>query len=156
MTETEITVTTNDPEDPEDLRIKSYGDHLWLRCPKTLRDHFDTKRKGVFEISPPCFEYVETETEISFTFIWGCDLLSLDTPLNTAGVEEHLWVKSIRGLKYIHPSREFNKVMRHKYPGLWTDQHFAHKWSDNGDVISLTISWDLTKYQPPEIEDTTE
>ena len=156
MTEDKITVTTNEPEEPEDLRIKSYEDHLWLRCPKALRDHFDNVRKGIFEISPPCFEWKEGDEKIEFTFKWGTDLLNLDTPLNTSDIEEHLWVKSIRGLKYIHPSREFNKVMRHKYPGLWAEQHFDHNWEDNDDVITLTISWDLTKYQPPESKDETE
>ena len=148
MTETEITVTTNEPEE---LRIKSYAQHLWLRCPESLRDHFDTERRGVFETAPPCFDYEEIEGKsISFTFRWGADMDNIDIPLNEHGVEEHLWVKSIRGLKYIHPSRTFNKIMRSKYPGLWEQQHFAHEWQDSGDVIKLRISWDLTKYTPPD------
>ena len=147
MTETNITITANEPE-PEELRIAAYSEHLWMRCPKSLRDHFDTNRKGVFEISPPCFKYEEIENEsISFTFRWGTDLMNVDIPLNSAGIEEHLWVPSLRGLKYIHPSRAFNKIMKHKYQGLWNQQHFKHEWLDNGDVISLTISWDLSKYE---------
>ena len=152
MTETTINVTTNESEE---LRIPAYQEHLWLRCPKTLREHFDNVRKGIFEISPPCFEWKVSDYKIEFMFKWGTDLLHLDTPLNTAGVEEHLWVKSIRGLKYIHPSREFNKIMKHGYPGLWMEQHFAHDWNDDGDVITLIISWDLTKYEPKTNEENT-
>lgn len=145
--ETEITVTT---KEQEDLRIDSYSQHCWFRPPEGLRNHFDTIRRGVFEIAPPCFEYEEIEgKEISFTFLWGTDLNNVDIPLNTNKVPEHLWVKSIKGLKYLHPSREFNKILRHKYPGLWESQHFTYEWSDNGDVIRLRISWDLSSYVKP-------
>jgi hypothetical protein len=150
MTE-EIIVTTSEPEE---LRIESYMPHCWFRVPKNLRDHFDINRKGVFEISPPCFEHEEIEGKsLSFTFKWGCDLNNVDSPLNENNISEHVWVKSIRGLKYLHPSRAFNKILRHKYPTLWETQHFSHKWNDNGDVISLTISWDLKTYIKPEEKD---
>lgn len=148
MTETTIDITTNKPEE---LRIPSYMEHCWMRCPKALRDHFDSERKGVFEISPPCFEHEEIEGEkLTFTFTWGCDLNNIDTPLNENDISEHVWVKSIRGLKYLHPSRVFNKILRHKYPGLWENQHFKHEWMDNGDTIRLRISWDLKTYTKPE------
>lgn len=144
--ETKITVTASDHEE---LRIKSSYEHLWLRPPKTLRDHFDTQRKGVFEIAPPCFEYEINDDRLSFTFKWGTDLNNIDTPLNDRGISEHLWVKSIKGLKYIHPSRKFNKIMKHQYEGLFEQQHFTHEWDDSGDIVSLTISWDLRNYTPP-------
>lgn len=145
MTKTTINVTTGEPEE---LRIDSYKDHLWFRPPVDLRNHFDTARRGVFEVSPPCFEWSETEEKLEFVFKWGTDLNNVDHPINENGIEEHLWVKSIRGLKYLHPSRAMNKIMRHKYPGLWMGQHFKHEWNDNGDVVTLRISWDLTKYDP--------
>lgn len=148
MTKTEITVTTNEAED---LRIESYNAHCWFRPPADLRNHFDTVRRGVFEIAPPCFEYEEIEGEkLSFSFLWGTDLNNVDVPLNTNGVSEYLWVKSIKGLKYLHPSREFNKILRHKYKDLWESQHFTHEWQDSGDMIKLRISWDLTEYIKPE------
>ena len=148
MTKTTINVTTGEPEESEDLRILSYSDHLWHRPPADLRDHFDTVRRGVFETAPPVFEHAEIEGDsISFTYKWGTDLNNIDIPINENLIEEHLWVKSIRGLKYLHPSRAFNKIMRRKYPGLWTQQHFKHEWSDSGDVVTLRISWDLTKYE---------
>lgn len=151
MTETNIEVTTN--ELPEELRIHAYREHLWFRVPETLRDHFDEKRRGVFEISAPCFEWEITNTRIEFIFKWGTDLMNIDVPLNIDGIEEHLWVPSLRGLKYLHPSRAFNKVMKHEYPELWMQQHFTHEWHDSGDVITLTISWDLSKYTKPEVGD---
>lgn len=150
--ETEIITMTNELED---LRIPAYSDHLWFRCPKTLRDHFDTKRKGVFEISPPCFNWNVMDKKIEFIFQWGTDFANIDTPLNSHDIEEHIWVPSLKGLKYLHPSRVFNKVMKHEYPGLWMNQHFNHEWEDSGDVITLTISWDLEKYEklePDEIK----
>lgn len=150
-TNTNINITTNESEE---LRIPSYSQHLWLRPPEDLRNHFDNARRGVFEIAPPLFEYEEIESKkLSFTFLWGTDLMNVDIPINSAGVEEHLWVKSIKGLKYLHPSREFNKIMRHNYPGLWENQHFAHEWQDSGDVIKLRISWDISNYVKPETTD---
>jgi hypothetical protein len=151
MTETEITMTTNEPEE---LRIESYKDHCWFRLPADLREHFSNVRNGVFEISPPCFEWSETEEKLEFIFKWGCDLMNVDSPLNSSGVEEHLWVKSLKGLFYLHPSREFNKIMKHRYEGLWTQQHFSHEWLDNGDTITLTISWNLSTYVLPETPET--
>jgi hypothetical protein len=151
----EIIVTTSEskPKDKSDLRINAYREHLWFRCPADLREHFSNVRMGVFEISPPCFEWSETEEKLEFVFKWGCDLLNVDLPLNSAGISEHLWVKSLKGLFYLHPSREFNKVMKHQYEGLWMQQHFAHEWSDSGDVIMLKISWDLDQYTPPKSEE---
>ena len=147
-TNTNINITTNEPEE---LRIKSYEMHCWFRPPADLRDHFDNVQRGVFEIAPPMFEYEEIKGEkLSFSFRWGTDLNNIDFPINENGMSEHLWVKSIRGLKYLHPSRAFNKILKHKYPGLWENQHFAHEWSDNGDTICLRISWDLTNYVKPE------
>lgn len=151
MNETEITVTTEDRKsEPEELRIPAYSEHLWFRCPETLRNHFDGKRRGVFEISPPMFDWNITDTKITFVFKWGTDFANIDIPLNADGVEEHIWIPSLKGLKYIHPSRAFNKVMKHEYKGLWESQHFKHEWSDSGTVITLTISWKLDEYTKPE------
>lgn len=133
----------------EDIRIPSYAEHGWIRPPKSLREHFETKRFGVFEIVPPCFDWNPSKRKIILTFIWGTDINDIKIPINKNCVEEHCWVPSQKGLKYMHPPREFNKMMKHDYPELWDQQQPTHEWEDNGNNIMLILSWDLEKYIKP-------
>ena len=147
MTETTINVTTNESED---IRIPSYSSHGWMKLPQELKDHFDEKRFGVFDIVPPMFSWEYNEEKLKLIFKWGTDLNNIETPLNQNDVPEFCWIPTLRSQKYIHPPREFNKFVRKNYPGLCVQQQPMHEWDDNGDVITLYLSWDLSKYIKPE------
>ena len=147
MTETTIDVTTNEPED---IRIPSYQEHGWVKLPQELKDHFDKKRFGVFDVVPPMFSWENDKKRLRLTFKWGTDLNNPEIPLNQNGVPEYCWIPTLRSQKYIHPPREFNKFVRKNYPGLCIQQQPVHRWKDNGDVITLYLSWNLRKYDPPE------
>lgn len=150
MTETNIDVTTNEPEKDEDIRIPSYLAHGWMKLPQELKVHFDTERFGIFDIVPPCFTWKNDEEILVLTFKWGTDIQNIDIPLNEKGVTEFCWIPTLRSQKYIHPPREFNKFVRQNYPGLCVQQCPVYKWDDNGDVVTLILSWDLTSYVKPE------
>lgn len=141
---------TDEIEAPEmeDLRIPSYIAHGWMKLPKTLKVHMDTAHFGIFDIIPPMFSWEATKTKLSLTFKWGTDITDREVPLNNDGKAEFCWVPTLRSQKYVHPPRDFNKYVRETYPGLCVQQHPTHTWEDNGTVISLFLSWNLTKYQP--------
>lgn len=149
MTE-EITMTTNESNEPEDLRIPSYAEHGWMKLPQELKTHFDTKRFGVFDVVPPMFSWEHNEEMLQLVFKWGVDISNHEIPLNKNGVAEFCWIPTLRSQKYIHPPREFNKFVRQNYPRLCLQQQPIYEWADNGDVITLILSWDLTTYVKPE------
>ena len=142
---TKITVTTNEPED---LRIPSYQEHGWIKLPQELKDHFDKKRFGIFDVIPPMFSWEYNEEKLNLTFKWGTDFNNPEIPLNRNGTIEYCWIPTLRSQKYIHPPREFNKFVRKNYPGLCVQQQPIYEWADNGDVITLYLSWNLLKYEP--------
>ena len=79
MTETTIDVTTNEQED---IRIPSYQDHGWMKLPQGLKDHFDKKRFGIFDVIPPMFSWGNDEKTLTLTFKWGTDISNPEIPLN--------------------------------------------------------------------------
>ena len=142
---TGITVTTNEPED---IRIPSYQEHGWMKLPQDLKDHFDKNRFGIFDVIPPMFSWEYNDEKLKLTFKWGIDLNNPEIPLNQNGIPEYCWIPTLRSQKYIHPPREFNKFVRKNYPGLCIQQQPIYEWADNGDVITLILSWNLLKYEP--------
>lgn len=137
-------------QEMEDIRIPSYQEHGWMKLPQELKSHFDTKRFGIFDVIPPMFSWENTERSLILTFKWGTDISKPEIPLNEKGVPEFCWIPTLRSQKYIHPPREFNKFVRQNYPGLCNQQQPKHKWDDNGDVITLTLSWNIETYVKPE------
>ena len=134
---------------PEDIRIPSYIDHGWMKLPKTLKEHFDTRWFGVFDVIPPMFTWNATNPKLELVFKWSTDINDKEIPLNENGKPEFCWISSLRSQKYIHPPRDFNKFVREKYPSLCRQQQPIHEWSDDGAVITLNLSWDLNKYVIP-------
>ena len=133
----------------EDLRIKSYIAHGWVKLPQELKDHFNENRFGVFDVIPPIFSWEKIDNSLTLTFKWGTDLNNPEIPLNNDGKPEYCWIPSLRSEKYIHPPRDMNKFVRANYPGLCVQMQPEHDWSDNNDVITLYLSWDLSKYVAP-------